>query len=614
VTGIPCLWQSQHYDLGMAHLLALVQAATHAPLSVLAYPATAAFAMASVTAAIFLVVRVSLRLRTGGAASAALLFALVPHPLYWGHHNGFLQQTCALAVLMLGIVLLTRCVRPGRLRAGDAVLVSVPFVFLLIVYLPLLPALGLAAAVVVAQRLGVARKRRRLGALVRFAAVVAALFLTFGLRDLVGVVWRLHNFMTDPVGGHVPYGWLEFAQFGMGVRVAAPGWSTIETAGTWLNRMLAPLYLALALYGLALALRRGRSRALAAVAILLLAALAYYGGIATDPWSHTRGHTWNVFKLCQWCLPFLVILGTLGARALGRFLRPPARIVAGGLALLVPLSLAPAHGVWSERLGLTMREILPDAAPLRSLPGLVDRLRALPPGTLLVVGRPVNANRWLSAYTGLMAYPRAILGDWADSASTSNHPLYGEVLLEQALARRDDPRIVPLVAGYVPFDGEGTDPLGMGYARLRQPTGLLILHVVNPAGLRSDASSGAPSFTMGDGRTKLVVLSPQALAAQLELDLRPYPGKPGTRLLTFLAGGDYSHRSVRLAAAEKPVAETRLSGQTVLRIPLSLPRGLATVVLVVDEGRGELDAREPVTVVGLRLSEAAPATPAATVH
>ena len=42
-----------------------------------------------------------------------------------------------------------------------------------------------------------------------------------------------------------------------------------------------------------------------------------------------------------------------------------------------------------------------------------------------------------------------------------------------------------------------------------------------------------------------------------------------------------------------------LSGETVLCIPLSLPRGLTTVVLVVDEGRGELDAREPVTVARL---------------
>ncbi len=72
----------------------------------------------------------------------------------------------------------------------------------------------------------------------------------------------------------------------------------------------------------------------------------------------------------------------------------------------------------------------------------------------------------------------------------------------------------------------------------------------------------------------------------------------------YVAGGDYSHRSVRLASEGTPVAALPLSGETALRVPLELPRGLSTVVLVVDEGRGELDAREPVTVVGLSIQSA----------
>ena len=114
-------------------------------------------------------------------------------------------------------------------------------------------------------------------------------------------------------------------------------------------------------------------------------------------------------------------------------------------------------------------------------------------------------------------------------------------------------------------------------------------------------------FVVGNGRTKLVVFAPVGGAATLDLTLQSYRGRPGTRLVAFLAGGDYSHRSVRLAAAETPVGETRLSGETALQIPLGLPRGLGTVVLVVDEGRDELDAREPVTVMGLRLSGGAAA-------
>jgi hypothetical protein len=601
VTGIPWLWQSQHYDLGIAHLLALVQAAAGAPVALLAYPATATFGMISLTAAIFLVARQSLRLGAAGAGAVALLFAVVPHALYWGHHNGFLQQTYALGVVLLGTVLLTRALRPRRLQLGDAVLVSLPFVFLLIVYLPLLPALGFAAAATLAGAALRARRAGGTGRLAAFVAVATASFLLLGLRDLLGVALRLHNFMTDAAGGHVPYGPREFFQFGLGVRILAPGWSSVDVApGTLLNRLLAPLVLTLALIGMALALRRAPSRALGASFALLLLAIGYYATFAIDPWTHTRGHTWNVFKLCQWALPFLLLCAALGVRALARR-SGRARVPLTALAILVPLTLAPAHWAWSRALGLTMREILPDAAPLRDLPALKRRVLEQPAGTLLVVGRPANVNRWLAAYTGLLAYPRAIVGDWVDSASISNHPLYGEALYEQALGRRDDGRFVPLAAGLVPLGQPAADLLGFGYARLRQPVGLTLLHVVNPSGLRRDEAKGAFSFTIGEGRTKLVVLAPEPLKAELALTLAPYPGRPGSRLVVYLAREDYSHRSVRLAAGESPAAEVPLAGATELAIPLELAGGLSTVVLVVDEGRGALDARAPLTVTGLRL-------------
>jgi hypothetical protein len=84
----------------------------------------------------------------------------------------------------------------------------------------------------------------------------------------------------------------------------------------------------------------------------------------------------------------------------------------------------------------------------------------------------------------------------------------------------------------------------------------------------------------------------------------PYAGRPGTRLVVFLADGDAYHRNVRGASEGTPVATLPLGGRTSLQVPLELPRGLATVVLVYDEGRGELAAREPVTVVDLSLEPA----------
>ena len=206
-----------------------------------------------------------------------------------------------------------------------------------------------------------------------------------------------------------------------------------------------------------------------------------------------------------------------------------------------------------------MREILPGQAPLRSLPALKERIQGLPAGTLLVVGRPANVDRWLAAYTGLLAYPRAVVGDWVDSASISNNPVSGVALYEQALKRlATQRRIVPIVAGFMPFQPRGVETLGGGFVRLPQRQDPLVVHVVNPSGLGEDDATGRPVFGMETGRTKIVVFSPDGGPAALGLTLRPYRGRPGTRLVISLAGGDYSHRSVRLASEGAPAASSLL--------------------------------------------------------
>jgi hypothetical protein len=176
----------------------------------------------------------------------------------------------------------------------------------------------------------------------------------------------------------------------------------------------------------------------------------------------------------------------------------------------------------------------------------------------------------------------------------------GEALHARLLERWDAPHAVPIAAGFVPFQAGGVEELGGGFVRLLREPEPVVVHLVNPAGIERDPS-GRPSFAIGSGRTKVVVLAKAAGPAELALTLRPYRGRPGTRLVAYLAGGDFHHRSVRLASEGPPLAALPLAGETSLRLPIDLPRGLATVILVVAEGRGELDAREPVTVVELRL-------------
>ena len=604
VTGIPALYQGQHYDLGIAHWLALVQAAVRPASVLVVYPSTSAWALVLLVSMLWLAARQLLRLGRAAACVVALLGAAVPHALYWGHHNGFLQQGYALPLVVFALVLLARTGGSTRWRAGNAAMLALAFAFLVSIYLPLVPLLAFATAAAFAPLLMRARRRGQAGRLVAFVAVIAALVVLFAARDVASALLPLHRFATSVAGGHIPWRGADFLTFALGTRVLAPGWVNVDVA-PWsaINRALTPLYAALVVVGFWHASRRPRTRPLAAAAGLVALGALYFALAVKDPWSDERGHTWNLFKLAQWGWPFALLLAALAARRLAPR-RPAWRAAALALALAVPGSQVVVHWPWADRLGDAMRELLPGAT-FAALPALEERIQRLPPGTLLVVGRPVNAHRWLATAIALFAYPRAVVGDWTDSASS---PEGGEALYAQLLARWDDPRVVPIVAGLSPFPAAGFEPLGFGFARILGGPAPRILHVVNPAGIAGPP--GAPSVLVGKGRTKLVVFAPEGGGATLELTLQPYRGRPGTRLLTFLAGGDYSHRSVRLAAAETPVAETPLSGETALRISLSLPRGLGTVVLVVDEGRGELDAREPVTVVGLALRHATTAQPA----
>src|SRR4029453_6627503 len=263
----------------------------------------------------------------------------------------------------------------------------------------------------------------------------------------------------------------------------APGWVNVDVA-PWsaINRALTALYAALVLAGLWHAARRPPTPPLAAAAGLLALAAVYFALAVKDPWSGERGHTWNLFKLAQWGLPFAYLLALLPA---GRLAPQTASggAVAAALPALLPASQIGVHWPWSSRFGEAMREILPGAT-LEQLPALKQRIQDLPPGTLLVVGRPVNAHRWLGTAVSLLAYPQAIVADWVDGASISNHPIGGDALYTQLIGRWRDPLVVPIVAGYVPFQAGGVEPLGGGLARLLKQDDPLLVPVVKPPGLR----------------------------------------------------------------------------------------------------------------------------------
>ena len=478
---------------------------------------------------------------------------------------------------------------------------ALPFAVLVAVYLPLVPLFGFAAAVAFAAMLAKARRRGRLRPLLLFSAAVAGCLALYAGRDVLGALSPLHRFATSVPGGHVPWGPADFFRFALGTRVLAPGWVNVEVPiASALNHALTPLYLVVVLAGAWHAARDPRTRPLAGAAGLLALGAAYFALGVRDPWSGRLGHTWNLFKLAQWGWPFVLLLAALAVKRLA----PPRaawRAPALALAVLLPASQAAVHWPWSERLGAAMREMLPGATLERAPRAAAAASSAFRPArcswsgarsTLTVGSRRrscCSATRVRSWATGPTARPSRT----TRSAATRSMPRGSRAGTIQ--------RVVPIVAGLAPFPPRGIEPLGGGFGRLLKQEHPVLLHVVNPAGV-DGAASDAPSFSDGPRPHEARRLrARRGKGRTWSSALQPYPGRPGTKLVAFLAGGDNTHRSVRLASEGAPVATLPLGGETSLRVPLDLVAGLNTVVLVVDEGRGSLDAREPLTVTGLAL-------------
>ena len=596
VTYIPWLYQQEGYPLGMAYLVALVQAASRAASALLVYPAVSAWGLVLEAWALFVAARWVLGLSHARAGVAALVFAVVPHPLYWGHHNGSLQQTHALPALLLAATLLARAVRENLWRPPMAALLALLSAFLVSVYLPVVPLL-VAAAVpwgwLCLRRI----RRRRLGERwLVFVGTASLLLPVLAFGNLHGVATRFGRFVSSAVGEHVPFSLAEFLGFAMGTQVLGLHGSRVEVpllSAAW--RGLTPVGLVLFLVGLYCTARRPRTWGLAAMAFVLAAALGHYALFIRDPWTGSLGHTWSVFKLIQWAYPVVFLLQVSGLNRLQRTLGR-ARWFTLPLLAALPLSQLAVQWNWGDSLGRSLREVLPGERPLEEFPALRRRVQALPQGTILVVARPENRHRWLAAHVALLAYPRPILGDWTASASVVQRAEDAEAYAA-LVSRIGEDGVVPLLCGFTPFQPGGFEALGGGLARLVPSGAPLVVHVVNPTGLGRDAEADGPAFRMGRGRTKVVLWSPRDLPAELVLSLEPYPAAAtGTRpaVETSLTQGDYDRRAVRRAVEQDRPQVTLLDGRLQLRIPLRLSRGLSTAIL-------RTSSPVPLTVAGLEV-------------
>jgi hypothetical protein len=577
VTYIPAIFQGEGYPLGAAYLLALTQAVASSVPALALYAAVSALGILLNTGAQYVVARWVFRLPERWAAASSLAFALVPHSIYWGHHNGFLQQTYGLCVLLLAVALLTRATRPGEWDVPMAALIALLAAYLLLVYLPMGPPLAIAFvpwAWVSGRR---ALRRRALAHWLSALAVYAVLFVAFGFPELRGIWARLFTFARGHAGGHISFGAFDYVSFAVGTRIVAPDWS--PGLAQWLRVSLpyvTPFSVAILAAGVGLAFRRPRTWVLLGALASLSGAVLYYAAFVRDPWSGERGHTWNLFKLSQYALPLVWALSAFGLRRLCRRW-PLARLALLGGALLAA-GMVVVHWTWSGELGLSMRALVPTERPLEALPDLRRRLQSLPEGALYVIGRPAAQQACLGDMLALLAYPRPILSDWEGTYHVSPFQ-EAPVLIARTLAQPEGSRA--LVAGPPPFSSEDAESLGPG---------LTWLHDFRPRILRVEehgvASAPRPAGSFewtGQGRLRITAFSPRAGQAILELTIRspsPRAEPPHEWIVVRTAPGEPRGPALRSALdAASPQTFDLDEPSGVLRLPIRLESGTTTVAI-----------------------------------
>jgi hypothetical protein len=565
VTYFPNLWQQLRATLGASYPLALAQAAFGSSSCLLVYPAVSAAGLALGAGGVAGLARRALRLPPRVCFFAALLYGVLPGPAQWAHHNGFLQQTLALPVLVLGVGWLARPAALLREGRRGVVLVALLASYLLLVYLPFVPLLA-AAALPAAWR--AIRKSRRawLG-----LAAIALLTCGFSLGAPLRAAPQLGSMTQAVPGSHVTLTPREVGAFALGAHVMTFPWS--PGPGQASRRALtlaAPGLLLLALLGLP----RLRT-ALPSTGIVLgvlSGAAAYYSLVARDPWTGLTGHTWSLFKLLQWWFPFVVALqaGGLASLERPRHVRWPL----APLAALLILALLPAHWTWSDELGSSFRRLFPAPRPIDALAPLQRRLRELPGGPLLVLNRPGDDDAWLGVYAALLAWPRPIVADWEGSVDVRVEA--GAAPFHERMRQLgDQPGPVPILLGTPFWDRDGLVDLGPGVARAidLRPR---VVKVRNPDSLRED---DGPPLVLGPRRTKVSIFAAHDCDAELEVDLR---GEPPASIVIAVLPPRFARQSWR--AGLKAVPEARVSGRG-FRLPLRLEAGLTRIALRTEAAR-----------------------------
>jgi hypothetical protein len=455
------------------------------------------------------------------ASLGACLVALLFNPLATSASYGFMHQLYGTAGLVFTLALAARATAP-RGPWSVMLLVSFSASCWLTTYNEMVPLVGLVLlgwGLVVLARAVRSRSWASLGGWV-IAGILLALLTT---HELVRLTDRI-TVLGLVTGSPRPYSLLQFWAFAMGggmVQFYLP----LEVS--WPITVLASIALALAF----LRLFRLRSAVVFLLFVACLGLACYFRLAVDDPWSHERGHTWNLFKACKWAYPLAAVLQIAGLRELLLRASRPGWILAA-LCLATATWALPQYHRSAQQSSAGLRHLARSETPLAEGRALLHALRgqggARPPCWIYLINDHPGGWSWNRGLIGLWLTQNhheswyRFANDWRHSLGL-HHGSCGKFELDRPLP--DDPAdlLVLATTAYARAqDAYVHLPWELTVLPSDRP---VVFDVQNPQGLER-RPDGVWFVWVGPDAVRLRVWSPRAARVSLCCDLAPGPGLP----------------------------------------------------------------------------------------
>ena len=248
-------------------------------------------------AAVYLLLRWCLEIPQPQALGSLLFITLLVHSIVTTTRGAFLCQVYGTAMLAMAVGVMPLITGSSARRVGNAFLIGLLVAFQMSMYSEMVPILALVGAWWVVREYRDARRMGEIRSLLRF--FLLSLFFIVLLANIeILRSWQAVQYMLklDGVGIHISYHWWEYTRLCLGA----------DFYGDWSYTPRAKM----AFFGLAilficgLNVRRGGSFLLATL-VVFAGLFVYMATFRDDPWTKEKGHTWNLYKLCQWLFPFV---------------------------------------------------------------------------------------------------------------------------------------------------------------------------------------------------------------------------------------------------------------------------------------------------------------------